>query len=89
MDHAGEFLAVALFNWDAKALSVMPLFSDIHLMHPYLKTCRVAVDRPDGAPQLVELPVLQVNEPETVYINMINMKGTAVPSEFSNKVFSN
>ena len=89
MDHAGEFHVVALFNWDTKALAVTPLYSDIHLMHPYMKKCRVTLEREDGTSQLVELPVLQVNEPETVYISLINMKGTAAPIEFSNKVFAN
>lgn len=85
MDHLGEFFVVSLLNADTKILSTVPLFSDLHIIHPFFKTIRFKTDKG----QELELPVVQVNEPETIYINLINMKGSAAPAEFANKVFAN
>lgn len=85
MDHVGEFFVVALLNADTKLLSTVPIFSDIHIIHPYFKTIKCQTDKG----QALELPVVQINEPETIYVNLLNMKGSAAPAEFANKVFSN
>ena len=89
MDHFGEFFLAALLNADTKILSTVPLFSDIHIIHPYFKTIRVPSGQPGGPGTDMELPIVQINEPEMVFINLINMKGSAAPTEFSNKVFAN
>lgn len=89
MDHLGEFFLVALSNADTKILTTVPLFSDIHLVYPFVKQCKYYHNRADGSVQGQEITIVHVNEPETLFINLLNMGRSSAPTEFANKVFAN
>lgn len=90
MDHVGDFAILYLFNSNTQILSTVPGFSDLHLIHPYVKKIVVTTDRPViSSLTQIAFNVIYVYEPETIYINYLNMKATATPTEFTNKVFTN
>jgi len=88
-DHTGEFGLVALFNADAKVIEKLPPASDIHIIHPFMKLVKLSITREDGTTQPIELSVIQACEPETVYLNLVSLAGSAAPSEFATRVFAN
>ena len=87
MDHVGQFGVVAIMNADTKVLSTIPLYSDIHVLHPFKKDLKLPASG-ETSEEKLEGGVVQISEPQLLYVNLISMSESTAPSQFNNKVFS-
>lgn len=88
MDAAGDFITIAVSNSDTKVLAAVNSLSDIHVINPTLKLVKANIEKEGGGNLTAEFPLIHITEPDSLFINLINMVGTAAPAEFTNQIFA-